>query len=37
LKRTVKWDPQTEKFVDDADGSATKLLHYEYRAGYKLV
>jgi predicted dehydrogenase len=37
LKRTVKWNPQTETFVDDTDGAATKLLHYEYRAGYKLV
>jgi predicted dehydrogenase len=37
LKRTIKWDPQTETFVDDTDGAATKLLHYEYRAGYKLV
>lgn len=37
LKRTIKWDPQTETFVDDTDGAATKLMHYEYRAGYKLV
>jgi predicted dehydrogenase len=37
LKRTIKWNPDTETFVDDADGAATKLLHYEYRAGYKLV
>jgi predicted dehydrogenase len=37
LKRTIKWDPQTETFVDDTDGAATRLMHYEYRAGYKLV
>ncbi len=37
LKRTIKWDPATETFVDDTDGAATKLMHYEYRAGYKLV
>ncbi len=37
LKRTIKWDPQTETFVDDTDGAATKLMHYEYRSGYKLV
>jgi predicted dehydrogenase len=37
LKRTVKWNPATETFVDDTDGAATKLMHYEYRAGYKLV
>ena len=37
LKRTIKWDPATETFVDDTDGAATKLMHYEYRTGYKLV
>jgi predicted dehydrogenase len=37
LKRTVKWNPQTETFIDDTDGAATKLMHYEYRKGYKLV
>ena len=37
LGRTIKWDPETETFVDDTDGAATKLLHYEYRSGYKLV
>jgi hypothetical protein len=37
LKRTIKWDPATETFVDDVDGAATKLMHYEYRAGWKLM
>ncbi len=37
LKRTVKWNPATESFVDDQDGAATKLMHYEYRKGWKLV
>jgi len=37
LMRTIKWDPATETFVDDTDGAATRMLHYEYRAGYKLV
>jgi len=37
LKRTVKWNPVTETFIDDTDGAATKLLHYEYRKGWKLV
>jgi len=37
LKRTIKWNPETETFIDDTDGAATKLLHYEYRAGYKLM
>ena len=37
LKRTIKWNPETETFVDDADGEATKRLHYEYRSPWKLV
>lgn len=37
LKRTIKWNPETQTFVDDADGAATKLMHYEYRQGYKLT
>jgi len=37
LKRTVKWNPETETFIDDIDGEATKKLHYQYRDGYKLV
>ena len=37
LMRTVKWDPATETFVDDTDGAATKLMHYEYRSPWKLV
>ncbi len=37
LKRTIKWNPETEMFVDDVDGAATKLMHYEYRSGWKLV
>ena len=37
LKKTIKWDPSTETFIDDADGAATKLMHYEYRSPWKLV
>jgi predicted dehydrogenase len=37
LKRTIKWDPATETFVDDTDGAATKLMHYQYRSPYKLT
>jgi predicted dehydrogenase len=37
LKRTIKWNPQTETFIDDKDGAATKMMHYEYRKGWKLV
>jgi predicted dehydrogenase len=36
LKRTIKWDPKTETFVDDTDGAAKNHLHYQYRAGYTL-
>ena len=36
LKRTVKWNPDTQEFVDDKDGAATKLMHYDYRQGYSL-
>jgi predicted dehydrogenase len=37
LKRTIKWNPATETFIDDTDGAATKLMMYEYRKGWKLV
>jgi predicted dehydrogenase len=37
LKKTIKWNPETEMFVDDTDGAAAKLMHYEYRSGWKLV
>ncbi len=37
LKRTIKWNPKTETFVDDTDGAATAKLHYQYRTGWKLV
>jgi hypothetical protein len=37
LQRTIKWNPENQTFVDDADGAATKMLHYEYRQGYKLT
>jgi len=36
LKRTVKWNPATEKFVNDPEASAHRLYGYEYRAPYKL-
>jgi len=36
LKRTIKWNPKTETFIDDVDGEATKRLHYQYREGWKL-
>jgi predicted dehydrogenase len=36
LKRTIKWDPATELFVDDADGAAAAKMHYLYREGYTL-
>jgi predicted dehydrogenase len=37
LKRTIKWNPATETFVDDIDGAATKHMQYEYRAPWKLA
>jgi predicted dehydrogenase len=37
LKRTIKWDPATEEFVEDEDGEATKMLHYKYRNGWQLT
>ncbi|NMC38150.1 MAG: Gfo/Idh/MocA family oxidoreductase [Bacteroidales bacterium] len=37
LKRTIKWNPDTETFIDDTDGEATKRLHYEYRSPWKLI
>jgi len=37
LKRTIKWNPASETFVDDTDGAASALLHYHYRDGYTLV
>jgi predicted dehydrogenase len=37
LKRTIKWNPSTETFVDDTDGAATRLMQYEYRKPWKLV
>ena len=32
LKRTIKWDPTNQVFLEDTDGAATKLMHYEYRS-----
>jgi hypothetical protein len=37
LQRTIYWDPQTQTFVNDTDGAATKLMKYEYRSPWKLV
>lgn len=37
LNRTIKWDPASETFLNDTDGSATKLLHYNYREPWKLT
>ncbi|MCE1198881.1 MAG: Gfo/Idh/MocA family oxidoreductase [Marinilabiliales bacterium] len=37
LHRTIKWDPKKQVFVDDKDGAATKMMHYEYRKGYNLL
>jgi predicted dehydrogenase len=37
LKRTIKWNPLTETFVDDTDGAAMQMLHYKYRNGWNLL
>nr|HPR31843.1 gfo/Idh/MocA family oxidoreductase [Prolixibacteraceae bacterium] len=37
LKRTLKWDPAAECFIDDIDGAATAKLHYTYREGWSLL
>jgi hypothetical protein len=37
LKRTIRWNPETETFVGDDDGAATKMLHYKYRDGWSLL
>ncbi len=37
LHRTIKWDPIKQVFIDDKDGAATKMMHYEYRKGYTLL
>lgn len=37
LKQTIKWNPETETFVDDTNGKATKMMHYQYRDGWSLL
>nr|HPR59815.1 gfo/Idh/MocA family oxidoreductase [Prolixibacteraceae bacterium] len=37
LGRTIKWDPKNETFIDDVDGAASKMLHYQYRDGWSLL
>lgn len=37
LGRTIKWDPKNETFIDDIDGAASKMLHYQYRDGWSLL
>ncbi len=37
LKKTIRWDPATEAFADDAGGAATRMLHYSYREPWKLI
>ncbi len=36
LGRPIKWNPQTETFVDDADADTNRLYHKTYSEGYKL-
>jgi hypothetical protein len=37
LKRTIYWDPKKQIFINDTDGAATKMMHYEYRSPWKLM
>lgn len=36
MKRTIKWNPKTEQFIDDAEAEANHLFDKTYSAGYKL-
>lgn len=36
LGRPIKWNPQTETFVDDAEADANRLFNKTYSEGYKL-
>jgi len=36
LGRTVKWNPEKQLFLEDADGMASELLHYGYRKPWVL-
>jgi predicted dehydrogenase len=37
MKQTIFWDPKKEVFTGKNAAEASKLLHYNYRAGWKLV
>ena len=37
LGRTIHWNPATQTFKDDNDGSAAAKMHYKYRNGWKLM
>ncbi len=36
LGRPIKWDPATEKFVDDTEAEANRLFNKTYSEGYVL-
>lgn len=36
LGHPIQWDPASQTFVNDADGAAEALLHYDYRKPYSL-
>ena len=36
LGRTIRWDPVNQTVIDDPDGLATEMLHYNYRKPWKL-
>lgn len=37
LKRTIYWNPETQTFINETDGAATKLMRYKYRNPWKLI
>lgn len=36
MKRPIKWDPATEKFVDDAEAEKNRLFNKSYTPGYTI-
>lgn len=36
LKRPVKWNPATQRYINDKEAEAHRLNHYDYRTPYKL-
>lgn len=37
MKKTIRWDPSTETFLDKIEGDTRRLIEYPYRSPWKLV